>query len=158
MLNLGMIPEIAHRLHNLGDARLVVGAEKRGAIGHDKVFALVLKQLRELLRRGHYARRKLYVATVVALHDARLDVGAARVEGCIVVGDEAYRGRVFLGVARKGGIDITHAVHFHVLQALMLQLFLQVSCEDELLGRAGHGRGVLRRLRVKLCVIDESFY
>ena len=158
MLNLRMILQVAHGLHYLCDASLVVGAKERGAIGHDKVLALVLQQLRELLGRGDDAGRELYVAPVVVIHDARLDIGAARVEGRVVVGDEAYRGRVFLGVAGQGGIDVTHVVHFHVLQPLALQLFLQVFGEDELLGGTGHGRRVFCRLRVKLCVIDESFY
>ena len=47
MLNLRMIPEVAHRLYDLGNASLVVGAKERMAVCHDQVFSDMLQKFRE---------------------------------------------------------------------------------------------------------------
>ena len=157
VLHLGMVAQPAHGLDDLGDAGLVVGAQQRGAVGDDEVLTLVGEQLGEHLRRGDDARRKLDVAAVVALDDTGLDVGTTGVEGGIVVGDEADGGNGLVGVGGKGGVDVAFLVHLDFLQALLLQLFLEVAGEDELLRVAGYGLGLIDRLGVKLGVVDKSF-
>ena len=49
-----VIAQIAHRLYYLSYAGLVVGAKQRCSVGHNQVFACVLQQLREFLRRHDY--------------------------------------------------------------------------------------------------------
>ena len=42
VFHLVMVAQPAHGLHNLGYSSLVVGSKKRGAVGHDEVFAHVV--------------------------------------------------------------------------------------------------------------------
>ena len=114
VLNLRMVAEIAHCLHDLSHTRLVVSPEQRGAVSHNQVFALVLQQLREFLWRGDDARRKLNVTAIVVLYDTRLNISAAGVECGIVMGNEPDRRRILSCIAGKRGVDITHIVHFHI--------------------------------------------
>ena len=51
MLDFLVVAQIAHRLYNLGNARLVVSTQEGMAVSHDKVLAYVVEQFRELLRR-----------------------------------------------------------------------------------------------------------
>ncbi len=46
-----MSHHVLYGIHNLGDAGLVVSAEKRCAVGGDESFAFVSEQLGELVRR-----------------------------------------------------------------------------------------------------------
>ena len=45
-----VVAQIAHGLHNLGDAGLVVGAKKGGAVCDDNVLALMVEKLGKLRR------------------------------------------------------------------------------------------------------------
>ena len=51
VLNLVVVAQPAHCLHDFRDTGLVVSSEQRMSVGHDQVFSLVLQQLREFLRR-----------------------------------------------------------------------------------------------------------
>ena len=86
-----VVAQIAHRLHDFGNAGLVVGTEQCVAVGHNEVFAHVAEQFGKLLRTQHNALGEQNVASVVLLHDARFDVGTATVGAGVVVGNEAYR-------------------------------------------------------------------
>ena len=50
VLDLGMVAEVAHRLHDLCHTRLVISTEERRAVGDDEVLTLVRQELRKLLR------------------------------------------------------------------------------------------------------------
>ena len=56
MLYLLMVAEVAHRLHYLGNAGLVVSTEQCSAIGNYEVLTLVFQKFREFLRTGDDAR------------------------------------------------------------------------------------------------------
>ena len=158
VLDLRMVTQVAHGLHDLCHAGLVVSAKQRRTVGDDKVLTFVCQELGELLRRGDNARRELDVAAVVVLHDTCLDIGTAGIERRIVVRDEADGRGIFLCIAGKGGIDITHVVHLHILKTLMLKLFLEILGKDELFRGTRNSGRILGRLCVKLGVIDKSFY
>ena len=50
---LGMRDQVRDRRHDLGDARLVVGAEQRRAVARDQVVPDVIRQLRRVLEGDH---------------------------------------------------------------------------------------------------------
>ena len=158
MLDFVVVAQIAHRLDNLGDTRLVVGTEQRVAVGHDDVLALVVEQLGKLGGRRHDALAQHDVSTVIVLDDAGLDVGARAVHAGVVVGNEADGGHLLLGIGLEGGVDVAHLVHLDIRETFALQLFLQVFGKHELLGRAWHSLRVFGRLGVKLCIIDKPLY
>ena len=56
VLNLLMVAQVAHGLHDFGNAGLVVGTEQGGSVGHNQILAHVLQQFREFLRTRHNAR------------------------------------------------------------------------------------------------------
>ena len=57
MLDVGIPLQVGDRRHDLGHARLVVGAEQRGAVGGDDVVADLLREQRQLHRIEHAHRR-----------------------------------------------------------------------------------------------------
>ena len=69
-----MRDEIGDRGHDLGDARLVVGAEQRHAVGRDQLVADVRLELRRVLGPDHLRRvggqddRTALVADPLRLH------------------------------------------------------------------------------------------
>ena len=69
------------RIHDLGDAGLVVGAEQRGAVTRDDVVADLAGQRGMLGSADHLRRiaRQRDVAAAVVAHDLRLDVGAGAI-------------------------------------------------------------------------------
>ena len=56
MLYLIVVAQEAHGLHNLGYAGFVVGAQQRGAVGHNEVLTLMGREFGKLGRRGDDAR------------------------------------------------------------------------------------------------------
>jgi len=48
VLDLVMVAQIAHRLHDFGNAGLVIGTEQCRSVGHNDVFSLVGQQLGKL--------------------------------------------------------------------------------------------------------------
>ena len=158
MLDFVVVAQVAHRLYNLGDARLVVGAKQGSAVGHDDVLALVSFQLREFLYARDDARAQLDVFAVIILDDASLDVLSAGIRRCIHVGDKSDGRSFFLGIALEGGVDVAHVVHLHIGETFFLKLMFQVLGEVELLRRARHTVGVLARLCVEFSVVYKTFY
>ena len=160
VLDFGMRDEVDHCLHDFGDARLVVCAEQRMAVGHDDVLAHVVEQFGKLLRRGHDACRLVEhdVATIVVLDNTRFDILARAVGTGIHMGDEAHGGQRLVGVGRERGIDVCVLVNLHFRKPDTFQFLFQVACQDPLLLRARSGFGIFCRLGVETYVLQKSFY
>ena len=81
VLDFRVFLQIGHGRDYLCDACLVVGAEKRGAVGNDQVLAKIVEKFGEILR------RKLHILlgiednllAVVILYDARIHMAARHV-------------------------------------------------------------------------------
>ena len=78
-----MLEDIAHRLHNLGDARLVICSEKRRPISRDERMLKDLQQLGELLYREHGIITEGDRRTIIVLDDLRTDTTAREVRARI---------------------------------------------------------------------------
>ena len=68
-----MLEDIAHRLHDLGDACLVIRSEKRRPISRDERMLKDLQQLGELLYREYGIITEGDGRTIVVLDDLRAD-------------------------------------------------------------------------------------
>ena len=160
VLDFGVRDEVDHCLHDFGDARLVVCAEQRMAVGHDDVLAHVVEQFGKLLRRGHDACRLVEhdVATIVVLDNTRFDILARAVGTGIHMGDEAHGGQRLVGVGRERGIDVCVLVNLHFRKPDTFQFLFQVTCQDPLFLRARSGFGIFCRLGVETYVLQKSFY
>ena len=112
------------RIHDFGDAGLVVGAQQRGAVGGDDVVADLVGEIR-VLRGANHLRgvgRQHDVAATIVPDDLRLDVLARTVGRGVHVRAEADHGHflvVFAGMVR---VDIAVFVEMGVGDADFLQL------------------------------------
>ena len=76
VLDLRIVDQELRRIHDLGEAGLVVGAEQRGAVGGDDVVADLVGE-RGMIGGADHLRgigRQHDVAAAIILHDLRLDV------------------------------------------------------------------------------------
>ena len=94
VLHFRMLLQPHHCLYNLCDAGLVVSTQQGGAVCDNEVLTHMSQQLRELLRTQDHTLRQLDVATLVVLHDTRLDVSTRAIGTGVVVGYETDRGRM----------------------------------------------------------------
>ena len=78
-----MLEDIAYRLHDLGDARLIIRSEERRPISCDERMLKDLQQLGELLYREHGIITEEDGRTIVVLDDLRTDTTAREVRACI---------------------------------------------------------------------------
>ena len=94
VLHFGVLHEVGHGADDFGNARFVVGAQQRVAVGNNNILADVAEQLGEFLDGGDNAGFSVEdnVRAVVVLHNARLDIGARGVGAGVDVGDEAVVG------------------------------------------------------------------
>ena len=138
------------RRQNFRHARLVVCAEKRGAVGDDQVLADVAAQGREILRGQEDALFLVQndVAAVIDVGDAGLDVLAVGVGRGVHVGDQAEDGGLRLAVCRNGAVDIAVLVHVCVGDAKLLHLAHQLRAEHPLARCGGAGTGAFIRGRL----------
>ena len=145
-------------LHDLGDARLVVGAQKRRAVREDHVLALVLQDVGELLGAEDDVLLDVehHVAAVVA-HDLRPRVRARGVGRCVHVGDEADGG-IGLAARRCGNRSVDHAALAdpRVLDAERLELVDEERRKRKLLLGGRRGRALTHGLRVKRNILQEA--
>ena len=76
VLDMRVIDQEPRRIHDLGEAGLVVGAEKRGAVGRDDVVADLVGERGMIGGADHLhgIGRQHDVAALIILHDLRLDV------------------------------------------------------------------------------------
>ena len=113
-----------HRGHDLGDARLIVRAEQRRAVGHDQLIAhVVFETGAERFGEGNVVV-ELELAALVA-HEAGLDVLARGVGRGIHVRDERDDGRVHALARGERCEHIAAIVHVNVLKAERFKLLHQ---------------------------------
>ena len=146
MLDLGMFREVRNGRHDLGDARLVVGAEKRRPVGRDEIVPDLLGEERTLGGAQHLApiARQLDVASVVADH-LRLHIRARLVRARIHVRDQPDRRAAR---ARERREDVAVLLEDRVFEAEVTELLREHLAEVSLFG----GARVRRRLRIRLGV------
>ena len=117
--DLGVRFQVGDRGHDLGDARLVVGAEERRAVGGDDVVAVALGEERRV---GGGEAGGEFFALIVRV-DLRRDAGGGRVGADVDVRDHADR----RARARQRGEDVAVLGQLDVLEAELAQLTLQES-------------------------------
>ena len=146
----GIVDQEMRRIHDLGEAGLVVGAQQRGAVGRDDVVADLVGQRRMLGGADHLGGigRQHDVAAAIVLDDLRLDVLAGAIRRGVHMRAEADHRHLLVGVRRDRRIDIAVLVEMGVGEPDRLQLGGEQAAQILLLlgGRAG------RRGRVGLGV------
>ena len=124
----GIVAQVAHGLHYLCYAGLVVGTEQGGG---------------GRLRRWSIGTYDVFAGGVI-VGDVGADAGTGAVGGRVVMGYEAYRGQVLgIGVGRKGCIEVALVVEHHVVETFADHLVAQEAGKDPLLRRAGSGLRIL---------------
>ena len=157
MLEFRMGHDILHRIHYLGHAGLVIGAEKSGAIGGDDGLALMAEQFRELGRFQKEPRNTFQrdVGTVVVLDYLRFDILAGGVGGGVHVGDEAYRGHILLYIRGDAAHNVAVFIEFR-LYSKVIQFLAKEFQEVQLLGCRGLALRLLVALGIDRHVPQES--
>ena len=128
----------ATRAHDLGDARLVIGSQKRGAVGDHQVLAHQIVQGGQGL--GGDGDRPLCrlsrdkVAAGVGNH-VRMHPGAADDLCCVEMGDQAQGGRpLCAGAGGKRGEHVRVLGHLHAFGTELLEFGSQKAREVKLAG------------------------
>ena len=100
MLELRMLDDILHGIHDLGDSGLVISSQEGCAVCSDDGLALVVQQFRELARLQAQARNALErnLASVIVLYDLRLHIVARSVRSCVGMGYETHSGHILSAV------------------------------------------------------------
>ena len=140
--DLRVFVQTADERHDLGHAGLVVGAEKRGAVGAHQVLAAHVDKLGELFL-GHGNGLALngpaHQVAAFVVHDMRLYARSGRDLGGVEMGDEPEC-RLVLGARARlnmGG-HVAVLVHVHVVRPELAQLIGQQVREVELHRARGH--------------------
>ena len=102
MFDFRMGLKVSHGGDDLGDAGLVVGSEKSGAVGDDQVIAEIIHELGKLLRTQQdvFSFVEHYGLAVIILDNAWLYMTSRHVGTCIHVRYKAYDGYIFVGIGR----------------------------------------------------------
>ena len=141
MLDVRVLDQELRRIHDFGEAGLVVGAEQRGAVGRDDVVADLVGERGMIGGADHLGRvgRQHDVAAAIVLHDLRLDVRAGTVGRSVHMRAEADHRDLLVGIGRDRGVDIAVFVEMGVGNAHRLQFGGEQAAEVLLLfgGRAG---------------------
>ena len=148
------------RIHDLGDAGLVVGAEQGRAVGGDDVVADLVLQRRVVGdaddlrgdRRAGRCRRPDSCARSAASRPCRCTSGEVSMWA-----QKQMTGTVFVGIRRHGRVDVAELIEMRVGDADLVQLLHQQPPEVLLLFGRGIGRRGMRRLGVDLDVTQEAF-
>ena len=127
---------VLHRVHNLRNTTLVIGAKKRRAVCSNERLSHVMQHLRELGRLQRQARDALEgdLPAVIVLHDLRLDVRARSVRGRIDMGDEADGRHLRLHIRRDASHHVPELIQ-RGLHAHRVQLLAQHPQQIQLLRR-----------------------
>ena len=137
----GILNQEPRRIHDLGEAGLVVGPQQRGAVGRDDVVADLVGERGMVGGADHLGGigRQHDVAALVIPHDLRLDVGAGAIRRSVHVRAEADHRHLLVGIGRDRRIDIAVLVEMGVCEPDRLQLRSQQAAQILLLlgGRAG---------------------
>ncbi|MPL97912.1 hypothetical protein SDC9_44108 [bioreactor metagenome] len=127
--------------HDLGDSRLVIGAEEGRPVGDHQGLAPVFQQVGE---GGGRERHPLLfveddVAAVVVFHQPGTDRVVGDLQGRVQVSVEGDDGDLFIGVGREGGRDVGVLVHSHVGKAQGPKFLSKLNGKGHLPRRAGDG-------------------
>ena len=143
VLELWIAEQNFRRIHDRGDAGLVVGAEQRGAVAGDDVVADLVGKGRVLVEPDHLARiaRQHDIAALIIVDDLRFHARAGAIRRSVHMGAEADHRHRLIGGGRQRGIDIAMAIELGVDDAELAQFTHQQSAEHGLFGR---GRAALR--------------
>ena len=119
VLDLRVLNQELRRIHDLGEAGLVVGAQQRGAIGRDDVVADLVGERGMIGGADHLGRvgRQHDVAAAIIPHDLRLDVLAGAIGRSVHMRAEADHRHFFVGIRRDGRVDIAVFVEMGVAQS-----------------------------------------
>ena len=112
----GLFDQELRRVHDLGDARLVIGAQQRRAVAGDDVVADLVPQ-RGIFGdaddlRGIAGQHD--VAALIVAHDLRLHVLAGAVRRGVHVRAEADDRHVLVGVRRHGRVDVAMLIEMGI--------------------------------------------
>ena len=147
------------RGHDLRNARLIVRAEQRRAVGGDEGHA---RQFFECRERGgaelFAAAREQHVAAVIVFDDLRLYVFAGAVRRGIHMGDKAERGLLF--TARRRGqpaVDDAVFIDVDIFKTKSLQFFHELMRQIILTHGAGDGCGVRIGRGIDGNIFEQSF-
>ena len=142
VFHLGVRQQIGHCGDNLGNSCFVVGAEQRVPVGHDQFLPNVVAQLGKFLDCAYDSRRGIEhnVSSVVVFDDARAHFRSRRVGTGVHVGDKTDGRHVIVHIGGERGVDIAHAVHFHLLHSDLVEFLHEIFGEFELLQGARCGR------------------
>ena len=129
----GIPLQVRDRGHDLGDARLVVGAEQGRAVGGDEIVSELPLQQGQLLRIEHDARiaGQDDAAAVVGFVHLWVDAGPGHVRRRVDMRDQPDRGRRLDSVQRA--VDVAVLVEPDVVEPDLLQLVAEHTAEVELL-------------------------
>ncbi len=153
MPDLRIVDQELRRIHDLGDAGLVVGSQQGCAVGGDDVVADLALERRIVRRPDHLGGigRQHDVAAAIVFHELRLDVLARAVGRRVHMRAEADHRHLFRRGGRNGRIDIAVLVEMGISESHRFQLGGEQPAEILLLLRGGAGR----RLRIGLGVDDD---
>ena len=126
--------ELFHRRHDLGNARLVVRSEERGAVRHEQNQPTYVLHGGELLFREHDAMAELNVLAGIE-HLAGVHALAARVGRGVHVRDERERSGFDALCGRERADGVAAAIHMDILQAQREHFLRKTARELELTGR-----------------------
>ena len=152
-----MLEDVAHRLHDLGDARLVIRSEERRPISRDERMLEDLQQLGELLYREHGIITEGDGRTIIVLDDLRADTTACEVRARIDMRDEPQHRTILIAWSSW---DLRHHI------ALLFeadggypegyQFVTQETEQVKLLLCRGVSRAIGIALRIDLYVAEEA--
>ena len=157
MLQLGVLHEVAHGLHDLRDARLVIRPQQRRAVGGDEGVADELAQLGELAWVEHRPIPERDDLSAVVLDDLGLDLEPRAVGAGVYVCDESQGGGCLMARARRDAChDIALLLEPYLRYAEPDQLVAQETQQVELAGSRGIGTALGVALRMDTHVADEA--
>ena len=153
VLDLGVVDQKLRGIHDLGEARLVVGAQQSGAVGRDDVVTDLVRE-RRVLGGADDLRgigRQHDVAAAIILHDLRLDVLAGAIGRGVHMRAEADHRNLLRRVRGDRRIHVAVLVEMRVGKAHRLEFGGEQAAQILLL----FGRRTGRRGRVGLGVDDD---
>ncbi len=158
VLDLRVLQQELRRIHDFGEAGLVVGAEQGGAIGRDDVVADLVGQRRIVRRADHLRRiaRQDDVSAAIISDELRFDVRTRTVRRRVHMRAEANDGNLLGSVRRNRSVDVTVLVEMGIRDSHLKQFAHQQAAKIFLLlGRRTGGRGRVR-LRVDDHIAQET--
>ena len=134
----GVGDETLYHGHDLGDARLVVGAQQRRAVRRDERLSFECRQVRKVGYAEGDPISQGQITAVVILGDDRIDRIAGKLRGGVHVGDKPHGGNlVTVTCGVQGCVNVPIGIHLGMVDAKGKKLVHQGGTEGKLSGRAG---------------------